>query len=340
VIVQPSEESIARAAEILREGGLVAFPTETVYGLGANAFSDDATRGIFKAKGRPSFNPLIVHIASVDEIPLVAALPNSTMVERRIKLLATLWPGPLSIILPKATAISSVVTAGLSTVAVRIPDHPIALRLLKACGLPIAAPSANPFSGISPTTAQHVEEGLSDHPPFILDGGPCRVGLESTIVTILEPKVRILRPGGITREQLTALLGEQEVEGLQSKPRGGTKSASEGVTSPQPLAPGMLEQHYAPRTPLAFRSDLPQGALPKKVGLLSFREPPVGEPGNVFSSVYVLSSEGDLEEAAANLFSALRVLDRQDLDLILVDSCPDAGLGLAIMDRLRRACHS
>jgi len=343
VIVLPSKESIVKAASIIKSGGLVAFPTETVYGLGANAFSDDACRAIFKVKGRPSFNPLIVHISSMSELGTVAAIPHSTSIERRISLLASLWPGPLSMILPKSPKISSVVTAGLTTVAVRVPDHPIALALIRAAGLPIAAPSANPFTGISPTTAQHVEDGIGEHSPFILDGGPCRVGLESTIVSVLEPKVRILRPGGVTLEQLISLLGEDEVD-LSPQPPGfssfpASSPASFPASSPV-IAPGMLEQHYAPRTPLAFRSDIPANKLPAKVGLLSFREPSLEEHLPAFTSIYVLSNEGDLEEAAANLFAALRNLDRQDLDLILVDTFPNDGLGLAIMDRLRRACHS
>jgi L-threonylcarbamoyladenylate synthase len=309
-------EAIRQAAEIIRGGGIVAFPTETVYGLGADAYHPLAVARIFEVKRRPYFDPLIVHIASpADLIKLVKDIPSSAK-----KLTEKLWPGPLTVVLFKEEHIPDIVTAGLPTIAVRMPDHPMALSLIKESKCPIAAPSANPFGYLSPTTAEHVREQLGDQVDLILDGGPCPVGVESTIVSFSEDKPRLLRPGGVSLEEIEAMIGEVEI----------------GPIKDRPAAPGMLPRHYAPRTPIVLDWDEKHLDLykDKKIGFLAFQE-----PGNFleFEHIEVLSKKGDFREAAANLFSAIRRLDALHLDLILAEAVPEAGLGRAIMDRLRRA---
>ena len=307
--------AIAEAAAVIRRGGLVAFPTETVYGLGANAFDARAVARVFEAKARPSFDPLIVHLASAGELPRVAATEDP-----RVPRLATrFWPGPLTLVLPRVAELPEIVTSGLETVAVRVPAHPAAHALLLAAGTPIAAPSANPFGYVSPTTAAHVVERLGDALDVVLDGGPCRVGVESTILSLCGDRPLVLRPGGLPREELEAALGEPLA-----------------VAPPveRPLAPGQLPHHYATRTPLRV---LDGTALPPaaggRVGLLAFAR----RPASGFAAVEVLAEDGSLTTAAARLFAALRRLDALSLDLILAERCPETGLGLAIMDRLRRA---
>jgi L-threonylcarbamoyladenylate synthase len=310
--------AIAEAAKIIRQGGLVAFPTETVYGLGANALDAAAVARVFAAKARPTFDPLIVH------------LPDRTWLERVVRatseaariLSAQFWPGPLTLVLPKAPVVPDLVTAGLDTVGVRVPDHPAARALIEAAGTPIAAPSANLFGHVSPTTAAHVVEQLGHRIDAVLDGGPCRVGVESTIVSFASGAPCVLRPGGVTRENLAEALGQPV--GL----------ARERAAADTPLvAPGLLERHYATRTPLRLLSGRATGpGSLARVGLLAY----AGRPAEGFAAVEVLAPDGRPATAAANLFAALRRLDACGLDLLLAEPCSEEGLGSAIMDRLRR----
>jgi len=310
---------IGQAAETIKKGGIVAFPTETVYGLGADAFNPLAVARIFEVKKRPYFDPLIIHIARPADLEkIVLNIPS-----RAEKLIERFWPGPLTLVLSKRQEVPDIVTAGLSTVAVRIPLHPIALELIELADCPIAAPSANPFGYLSPTTAQHVREQLGDEVDLILDGGPCEVGVESTILSFLEKRPRLLRPGGVSLEEVESIIGKVEIDPVKEE---------------RPSAPGMLARHYAPRTPIVLDwSDKDLGSYEgKKIGLLAFQE-----PVNClkFDHVEVLSKKGDFREAAANLFAAIRRLDAVKLDLILAEPVPEVGLGRAIMDRLRRASH-
>lgn len=308
---------IRQAAEIIRRGGIVAFPTETVYGLGADAFNPLAVARIFEVKRRPYFDPLIVHVANPADVKkLVKEIPSNAK-----KLTESFWPGPLTVVLLKDENIPDIVTAGLPTVAIRMPNHPMALSLIKESKCPIAAPSANPFGYLSPTTAEHVQEQLGNQVDLILDGGPCPVGVESTIVSFLEERPRLLRPGGVSLEEIESVIGKVEVNPNEQE---------------KPSAPGMLPRHYAPRTPIVLDWDEKNLDIykNKKIGLLAFQEP---RNHLKFKSVEVLSKKGDLREAAANLFAAIRRLDALNLDLILAESIPEIGLGRAIMDRLRRA---
>lgn len=322
-----SEARILAAARLLRDGGLVAFPTETVYGLGANALDPLAVAGIFELKGRPRFDPLIVHLAAADQLSMVAdlaAIPTAIGGELIEKLVKRFWPGPLTLVVPKTDAVPGIVTADLSTVAVRVPDHPIALRLIQAAGVPIAAPSANRFGRTSPTTARHVADSFADQSPLILDGGPCRVGVESTVLSLIDSRPRLLRPGGVSVEELEEITGPIE----RALPR------SESENSPA-AAPGMLASHYAPQTPLRLSADeAPHPVNDHRCGLLAWRPTTTADE---FAAVELLSPRGDLREAAANLFAAIRCLDQAGLDLIIATTPPPHGLGLAIQDRLRRA---
>ena len=320
-VVPADAASIAEAAYLLRHGGLVAFPTETVYGLGAHAKRKRAVARVFEVKGRPHFDPLIVHVPDVGHVlELVTELPP-----RAKKLAEAFWPGPVTLVLPKRPSVPDLVTAGADTVAVRVPDHPVAQALLREAGVPVAAPSANPFGRVSPTTAQHVAEQLGERIDLILDGGPCRVGIESTVVQIDGPTVRVLRPGGTTIEQIEQVVGPVLT--------GDTPSTS-------PLrSPGTLPQHYAPATPLVLvdvPDRIPQALKdsPRPVGLLTFRPLP---DTAAFARVEVLSPSGDLTEATAGFFAALRRLDAAHLAAILVPLFPETGLGRALNDRLRRA---
>jgi L-threonylcarbamoyladenylate synthase len=307
---------IRQAAEIIKQGGIVAFPTETVYGLGAGAYHPLAVARVFEVKRRPTFDPLIVHIASPAHLKkLVKDIPSSAR-----KLTERFWPGPLTVVLLKEELIPDIVTAGLPTVALRMPSHPMALSLIKESKCPIAAPSANPFGYLSPTTAEHVREQLGNQVDLILDGGPCTVGVESTIVSFLDGKPRLLRPGGVSLEEIESVIGKVEISSIQDRPS----------------APGMLPRHYAPRTPIVldWNKKHLDSYKDKRIGLLAFQE---SEHYLHFQHIEVLSKKGDFREAAANLFSAIRRLDALDLDLILAEAVPEAGLGRAIMDRLRRA---
>jgi L-threonylcarbamoyladenylate synthase len=310
---------IRQGAEIIKRGGIVAFPTETVYGLGANAYDPLAVARLFEVKRRPHFDPLIVHVANpADAEKLVKEIPPNA--KRSIE---RFWPGPLTIVLLKKEDIPDIVTAGLPSIAVRMPDHPMALSLIKESKYPIAAPSANPFGYLSPTTAEHVREQLGDQVDLILDGGPCPVGVESTIVSFLEEEPRLLRPGGVSLEEIESIIGKVEVARMKQD---------------RPSAPGTLPRHYAPRTRIVLDWDEEKLDLyrDKNIGLLAFQE----SRNNLnFHSVEVLSKKGDMREAAANLFAAIRRLDASNLDLIVAEPIPEIGLGRAIMDRLRRASH-
>ena len=307
--------SIIEAAKIIQSGGLVAFPTETVYGLGADACNPEAVARIFEVKRRPMFDPVIVHLPDSDSAVSYGEIPSS----RAAELIARFWPGPLTIVVPKLAVVPPIVTAGLDTVALRVPGHKAALRLIRAAGRAIAAPSANLFGHVSPTEAQHVVEQLGDELDLILDGGRCPVGVESTIVSLAENPARILRAGGVPIEQIELVLGP-------------VKRFSGGSSRPE--APGQLRRHYATRTRLQITAqsdpEVPEG---RRVGLLSLT-PPV-RPDR-FAAVEVLSRTGNLREAAANLFAALRRLDRLGLDVIIACEIPEHDLGVAIMDRLRR----
>jgi len=298
-------EGIARAAAFLSAGRCVGFPTETVYGLGADATSDRAVAAIFEAKDRPRFNPLIVHLPDPGAVAALCDMPEAAE-----RLAAAFWPGALTLVLPlrSGAGISPLVTAGLETLAVRVPDHAVARELLRAVGRPVAAPSANPSGRLSPTTAAHVLAGLDGRIAAVLDGGPCGVGVESTIVGF-DPGPVLLRPGGLPREALEACLG-------------GT--LGEVMPGRRPVAPGQLVSHYAPR-----------GALRMEATVAREGEVLVGF-GAVAGAVS-LSAAGDLVEAAAALFPVLHRLDAAGVERIAVAPIPETGLGLAINDRLRRA---
>ena len=308
-------QQAALAGMIIHQGGVVAFPTETVYGLGAGAFNPSAVARVFRIKKRPSFDPLIVHIARHrDLLLLVDDIPEAAR-----SLMSHFWPGPLTIVLPKRPTVPDIVTAGLATVAVRMPDHPVALELIRRARTPIAAPSANPFGRISPTRAEHVREQLSRQPDLVLDAGPCRVGVESTVVSFCAGRPVILRPGGVPREDIESVIGPVE-------------RTSESIGLEQ--SPGTLPCHYAPRTTLVLSRPAIDRVEGQRIGRLCFRPPTCGSTD---AATEVLSASGDLTEAAANLFAALRRLDAMNLDLICAELVPETGLGVAINDRLRRA---
>jgi L-threonylcarbamoyladenylate synthase len=331
--VYPSTQEIEHAAKLLRDGKLVAFPTETVYGLGADATNEQAVRAIYAVKGRPSKNPLIVHVATFEDLMRYTDLSKSSdpeLLKHRLLALKPLWPGPLSVIVPKASEICSAVSAGGPTVSLRIPRHPTALRLITTCQRPVAAPSANPSTYISPTTAQHVRDSLGPVVTAVLDGGPCEIGLESTVLSLVGDEPIILRPGAVTEGELARLLGCRVLTDQTA-----TSASFSEETSPL-LSPGLLAKHYSPQTPVRLISNLdPALCQGLKVGAILFtRETKLP----VIPKVCItLSEQGALEEVAAKLFAALRELDSAKLDLIIVDTCEPIGLGAAIMDRLFRA---
>lgn len=299
-------DGVSTIVEALAAGEPVALPTETVYGLAADALSPNACAKIFEAKNRPLSDPLIVHIPSIDWLPRLTS-PTPTA----LQLAEKYWPGPLTMVLPRQPIVPDIVTAGQDTVAVRMSAHPLFQEVATAFGKPLAAPSANRFGRISPTSAAHVLAELNGRIPFILDGGPCAHGIESTIVHVSEEGLRILREGPITREDLRAFAPLLDDSIAVS-------------------APGGLKSHYAPRTPLVLeKNPTPRS---KKTGLLAFSAPREG-----FAQTEILSATSDLREAAANLYGAMRRLDEAGLDLIVAEELPETGIGAAIMERLRKA---
>jgi L-threonylcarbamoyladenylate synthase len=304
-----NDQEIAEAAAAIRSGALVAFPTETVYGLGANATDDEAVAKVYEAKGRPVFNPLIVHVASLED---ALALGEFNDVARRLA--DAFWPGPLTLVVPrKATSpISLLASAGLASVAIRVPGHEVALRLIKAARCPVVAPSANPSGKISPTTAEHVRAGLRGRVALILDAGPCTVGLESTIADCRSDVPKIVRPGGLSRETIEQCLGEP---------------IDTAAPDEKPIAPGQLASHYAPRASLRLDAAGPRNGE----AFLAFG------PAPARARMLNLSARGDLIEAAANLFRMLHELDAMAPEAIAVAPIPHEGLGEAINDRLKRA---
>ncbi|MBU2601824.1 MAG: threonylcarbamoyl-AMP synthase [Actinobacteria bacterium] len=305
--------AIERAAQIIRAGGLVAFPTETVYGLGALGLDPLACARIFEAKRRPHFDPLILHVAEVRAVDAVGHMQPTAIV-----LAERFWPGPLTLVLPRHAVVPDIVTSGMQTVAVRVPAHPVAHRLLEAVGTPVAAPSANPFGRLSPTTAEHVAAGLGDRIDAILDGGPADRGLESTIIDVTGDAPALLRAGAIALEEIESLLG---------------RVIDRRLSSSRPAAPGQLEAHYAPRTPLLLSEPGASTDL-RAAGLLTLTR---REGDDRFAAVEELSASGDLCQAAVRFFAALHRLDERGLDVIYARPLSETGLGVAIMDRLRRA---
>ena len=308
--------TVATAVEHLQKGEAIALPTETVYGLAADALRTNAVLKIFEAKERPRFDPLIVHLPDRSWLDRLTNIQQSD--ERFVRTLAErFWPGPVTIVLPRRSEVPDIVTAGLETVAVRLSAHPILSEIITAFGRPLAAPSANRFGRISPTTAAHVLAELDSRIPLIVDGGATAHGLESTIVAVRNGWIEILRHGPITREQL------QEFASVRV-----------AAERERPEAPGQLRSHYAPRTRLVLTKNLKSFQLPAgRSGLLTLRQKEMVS----FTEARVLSPTGDLREAAANLFRYLRELDEAQLDLIVAEELPETGLGCAIMDRLRRA---
>jgi L-threonylcarbamoyladenylate synthase len=304
---------LEEALTLLKAGKLVAIPTETVYGLAANALNADAVIRIFETKNRPHFDPLIVHVASHEQVADLAI----DISEAAHVLMRALWPGPLTIVLRKHECIPHIVTSGLDTVGVRMPDHPLTLELLRSLDFPLAAPSANPFGYISPTSALHVAEQLGDHIPYILDGGECSVGVESTIMDCSWETPTILRLGGTSVETIEEIIGPVLVN---------------AISTSSPQVPGMLHSHYAPRKPLLvgnIHELLHEHG--NNVSILSFKD-----GYHNFRNIR-LSETGDMHEAARNLFAAMRKLDADHHELILAEFVPDFGLGRAINDRLKRA---
>lgn len=311
----PPWTSVSDAAALLKKGEVVAIPTETVYGLAGNAFDSKALAKIFAAKERPTFDPLIVHIASIEQLKDVA----KDIPETAYKLVEAFWPGPMTMILPKKDCIPDLCTSALPSVAVRFPSHPVAQEIIRECGLPLAAPSANLFKHVSPTTAEHVAGQLADRISGIVDGGPCEVGVESSIISLVgEPTV--LRPGAITPEMFASILGEVKIKESTSKP--GQAMA----------APGQCDTHYRPQVPL-FYGEVPVGTkLPEHTVRIAF-----GNAEGVIPATLNLSVTGDMLEATAKLYAFMHDLDKSEFDLILVDPIPNVGVGMALNDRLKRA---
>lgn len=312
-------QDIRLAANFLKEGKLVAIPTETVYGLAGNALNPAAVASIFETKNRPSFDPLIIHVSGIDQVEKY----TEDFPKQLQKLAEKFWPGPLTLLLPRKNIIPDLVTSGLDRVAVRVPDHELSLALLASLDFPLAAPSANPFGYISPTTAEHVDAQLGEKIPYILDGGPCKVGLESTIVGMEGEEVIIYRLGGLEIAEIESIVGKVKIKDHSSS---------------NPQAPGLLESHYAPRKPfiLGKLDELISDFQSRKVdfAVLSFTSK-IEEIS--VERQFCLSENSDLKEAAANLFAAMRQLDEIGAEVILAELMPEVGLGRAINDRLKRA---
>ncbi|MEO0055137.1 MAG: hypothetical protein RLZZ50_1084 [Verrucomicrobiota bacterium] len=324
-ILRPTPFNLARAASVLRRGGIVGVPSETVYGLAADAFSAGACEKIFKAKRRPTTDPLIVHLAEAGELERVACANDAAH-----RLSERFWPGPLTLVLPKRQTVPDLITAGRPTVAVRVPAHPLFRRLIQLSGCPLAAPSANPFGYVSPTTAEHVRDGLSGTAlKIVVDGGECEVGVESTIIDLTQADgPRLLRPGGLAVEEIESVLGVRV-----ARPRPARLDPSRAAP-----APGMLARHYSPKTPLRLHARLDADALdrlPADEALLLLRRP--SRPGRD-SRLHWLSERGDLAEIARSLFAALRRLDAAEWRVIHAElPVGEEGLAAAVRDRLNRA---
>lgn len=317
-LLEATLQNIKSAADILKSGGLVAFPTETVYGLGADGFNEIAVSKIFEVKKRPTFNPLILHISSFEMLSEIASYSSD-----KIKILTDkFWPGPLTLILRKKDIVPYIVTAGLETVAVRMPGNSVALELINKLGRPIAAPSANSFSQLSPTKAEHVIKQIGNKVDLILDGGKCNIGVESTIIEITDNYNYLLRPGGIPVEDIENLIGPLIIKNSFKN---------------NPNSPGQLNIHYAPNIPIKFYD---QDVLEKykhlRLGGIFFNRVQNNE---YFSLTKILSKTSDLNEAASNLFSSLHFMELENLDLIFIESIEEKGLGIAIMDRVRKAVN-
>jgi L-threonylcarbamoyladenylate synthase len=319
-IYRPTARNLKYLAQRLRAGELVAVPTETVYGLAANVFDANACEEVFRVKGRPHTDPLIVHVHDLAQLNALCVTNSAAL-----KLAGAFWPGPLTLVLPKQPAVPGVVTAGRSSVAIRMPGHRVLRRLLELADVPLAAPSANPFGYVSPTTAEHVRAGLGARIRHILDGGPSRIGLESTIIDLRAPdQPRLLRPGAITAADLERVLKRAVPPAPKSRRRAATKAAQ--------LAPGLLARHYSPKTPVITYRTLSAYARPDEA-YLCIRRPGGSVPKNVFW----LDARGNLRAAARRLFAMLRELDGQKFKTIHVELAPGDGLAEAINDRLRRA---
>ncbi len=308
-------QDIDQAARIILNGGLVGMPTETVYGLAANALDEKAVLDIFKVKRRPSFDPLIVHVASLEMLHSLATGLNDSAQE----LLYRFWPGPLTLILKKKNIVPDLVTSGHSTVAVRMPKHPMALKLIEKSGVPIAAPSANPFGYVSPTRPSHVDKQLGDQIPYILDGGKCAIGIESTILEVSDEEIKVLRLGGLSPDLLLPFKG---------------KITFASFSSSNPVAPGMLTSHYSPKKKFVVGNLIQLMEQYPEAAILSYT---TFYPGR---ECYVLSKKADLTEAASNLFHFMRSLDEGNNEVIIAELVPPEGLGRAINDRLVRASAS
>jgi len=313
-ILKFSEDTLKKAAVLIREGKLVVFPTETVYGLGTNAFNSLAVTKIFEVKQRPYFNPIIVHIADFKDLERLCL-----KIDKKTKILVQkFWPGPLTLVLLKNSVVPDIVTAGTETVAIRMPSHPVALKLIKKAKVPIAAPSANPFGYLSPTKVEHVAEQIREKIDLIIDGGKCPIGIESTVLDMTS-KPTILRPGGLPLEEIENVIGKTEISTLSNHPR----------------SPGQLPRHYSPKTPIKISKNKNFNGLKDiKAGFLAFKPPKNKLP---FEKIEVLSPTGNLREAASNLFSSLHRLDKAGLDIIYAEPVPETGLGKAIMNRLHKA---
>lgn len=308
---------IEQAKKHLDLNDVVGIPTETVYGLAGNALNEEAILKIFKTKNRPQFDPLIVHTHSLEQVDkFVEEFP-----EKAQQLAEAVWPGPLTILLKKKQIIPDLITSGLPTVAIRIPNHPLTRSLLESLSYPLAAPSANPFGYVSPTTAQHVDDQLGSQIPYILDGGACTVGVESTIVGFEEDTPTVYRLGGMKIEKIEELIGKVNIQLNKSS---------------NPVAPGMLLSHYAPKVQVHLGSidQMLKKHSEKNLGVISFTKE--FDAPNIKKQI-ILSAEGDLDEAATKIFSALRGLDSEEIDLIITEKLPETGLGRAINDRLERA---
>jgi len=329
-LLQADADSIALGAELLRKGEVVGFPTETVYGLGADALNSNAVHAIFAAKNRPADNPLIVHISAFSEME-----PLCHINDMAVKLADAFWPGPLTMILPRKDIIPDVVTAGLDSVAIRMPSHPVAQQLIAQSGCPVAAPSANRSGRPSPTAAAHVFEDMEGIIPLIIDGGPCSVGVESTVVSLTGPVAVVLRPGGITPDMIAAVLGDCQVADSVMRP------LREGETAP---SPGMKHKHYAPRARMTlFEGDA--DAVEKCI-ICEYDAHLNNEKALILASSAHLAAYGsrrvfdlgaDESDAARNLFSALRHADDEGITRIYSESYPESGVGLAVMNRMARA---